>query len=396
MAVKLTVDAGSTLPEIERNVSERVAPLAQWTSPFLAAIGFPNRIEQVGSTKHEHLEDTLTAHKATVNAAATSSATSIVLNTGHGARFNRAGMVIQMDGSDELMSLDSVPGADTLTVTRAILGSTGEAVLASATARILFTPPVESESSFTPFSQNRTQVNNWLQIFRSKASVTEDEASVTKIGIPNELRYQESQRIKELLREIAYATFRGRAHATTPQGSASIARTMNGIIPLILTGSDPSTHNAADGVLTQNMIDTVLNDMHSKGGKPDVIVVNQAQKLKLNNLMEGRVRFGVEDNVLGCVVDEYQSPVGGLLKVLPADEFCPVDMLLIASMALIQPVMLGKADPARGQRMDGPFIIKPIGDTGLAAEELIYTRYSCEFRNAGNGGHGIVRNLSTA
>ncbi len=112
---KATYSAGATLPELAEDVADMIAIMSPYETPLLDALGDPLR--EATSTHHEWLEDELLPNKDVIaDATWTDPDVDTQFDVAHGSRF-RIGDQIQVEGSEELMSVNAVSG-NTLTVLR--------------------------------------------------------------------------------------------------------------------------------------------------------------------------------------------------------------------------------------------------------------------------------------
>lgn len=384
MTNKATYSQGSSLQELERWVDPELAMITRFTSPLLLMLGFPDNVPGVGSTHLEWLDDALKANSSTLAASSTSGDTTIDVASGTGSRF-KAGDILQSEGSRELISVTSV-STDELTVVRGIRSTTAEAIASGATIRIIQNPAIEDETAPSAENTNRTQRDNYTQIFRQVVSATRSMRKASTIGVEDELAHQVMSAKKNLMRQIAYSVYNSRRQASNPEGTASAARTMDGLLYQMIGGSDSVIVDAATATLDETLLKSALRQCYEAGGNPDTIVCHPKQKDALSALLEGRQRFGPADGTLGAVVERFISDFGEQ-QVLAPDIFCPEDCLLILDLGKIDVVKLGEdGDPALEE--------VEIGTTGLADKVEVVGELSLKMRNAKDGGHALVQNLS--
>lgn len=383
---KTIYDAGATLPEIAEEVSSGLGFITRSVSPLLVAIGVPDAMKPVFNVKHEWMEEKLLANSTTADGAHNNSTTTINVATGTGTRF-RAGDLIQVDGSREIMSIDSGGvAANALTVTRSFGGTTAEAFSDGDTIYRIANPSLEIETTRNPRNVNRTRQTNYTQIFQETAGVSRTDRLADQLGdIEDELAHQVMLVKRDLLRDYAYSLINGDVQASNPEGNDSTARTMKGIINWILDGSDAALVDASSGPLTETLLNNALREAYTRGGKPDMIVASAEQKRALSALAEGRVRYDSGTVAAGVVVDQFHSDFG-IMDILEPDIFVPKDTLLILDSAKLTPVMLGEEGD--------PFEEQPIGKDGTTDKTLVIGELGLEIHNAGDGGHAMIHNLT--
>ena len=118
---KATYSAGVTLPELAEDVSDLIGIVSPYETPLLDALG--DAMREARSSHHEWLEDELLPNKDAIDddsIADPDGDTSF--DVANGGRF-RVGDQIQVEGSEELMLVESI-STNTLTVVRGYAGTT--------------------------------------------------------------------------------------------------------------------------------------------------------------------------------------------------------------------------------------------------------------------------------
>lgn len=384
MADKFTFSAGTDLPEIHESIVPEIAYITRHESPLLTLVGFP-RVGKCTNIKHEWLEEALRPNAGTVSGAQTDVDTAVELATGHGARF-AAGDILQVDGSRELISVTTI-ATDTLTVVRGIRGTTKTAIVDGATIKRMNNPAIENETAPGGVNVNRVRRANYTEIFRGVASVTRSAQKVNMIGVDDEMAHQIMLCKRDRIRDLAHTVINGKKQSANPEGTTVQARTMDGIIQSILGGADAAIVDAGGAVLTEDILNTLLEDMFGKGASPKVLAAPPNQRRALSSLLEGRQRFAPKDKVLGAIVETFVSDFGEL-NVLAPDIFVPGDCILVLDPGKIQVLKLGQTD-SEGD----PFDVIPLARTGLAEQQEVVGEFTLEMQNAQDGGHGLIQNL---
>jgi len=379
---KATYGAGSSLPEIAEDVSDLVAIATPHETPLLDALGDAARPAR--STVHEWLEDTLLPSTDTVNDSTygdpTTDTSFVVSNVGR----YRVGDQIKLDTTAEVMLVTAInTGTSTLTVTRAYGGSPASALSNGATVRILGNAALEGDAADAARFTARTRKTNYTQIFASTVEVSGSELAVRQIGVQDELDYQKQQRLRELLRDLENCVINGRSASANPEGSASIRRTMKGIVPFCTsnvfvpgTGGFPS-----DASLTEEQLNAALRQIwESSNGHVDLIVVNGQEKRAINGFVASNRRYGAADQTFSALVSQYESDFGVCRVVL--SRWVPTGSVLLLDSSRID-VM-----PLAGRS----FQYKPLGVTGDRESGQVIGEYTVELRN--ENAHGVITGLS--
>lgn len=274
---KATFTAGTTLPELAEDVADIIGIVSPFETPLLDALGDPSRAAQ--STVHEWLEDELLPATDAINDATYSNAstdTSFVVD--NGPRF-RVGDQIQVANSREVMLVTGM-STNTLTVVRGYGGTTAEALADNKVLRILGNAALEGDDRPATRFTNRARKSNYTQIFTAGTEVSGSQLAARQIAVSDELDYQKAERLRELLRDLEQSVVNGVAPASAPEGSASVRRTMRGIIPHLATnlfvnntGGFPAGTGGSTNQLTEEQINTALRLIWDQSaGQIDTIV----------------------------------------------------------------------------------------------------------------------------
>ncbi|MFU8829727.1 MAG: DUF5309 family protein, partial [Phycisphaerales bacterium] len=140
----------------------------------------------------------------------------------------RVGDQIRAEGSPEVMMVTAITGS-TLTVVRSYGGTTGASLADNLPLHILGNAALEGAGKPDARFTTRSRQRNFTQIFTAPVDVSGSQLAVNTIAVADELEYQKQQRLRELLRDLENCVINGVAPTASPQGSASVRRTMNGI-----------------------------------------------------------------------------------------------------------------------------------------------------------------------
>ncbi len=374
---KATYAAGATLPEIAEDVSDIVSIISPYETPLLDALGDPLRA--AGSTYHEWLEDRLLPNKDAIDQSSWSDpASDAAFGVDNPGRF-RLGDQVRPDGSAELMLVQSInAGTSEVTVTRGYGGTTPEDLADDQVLHILSNAP---SVRFT----NRVRRGNWTQIFTAQVRVSGSDLAVRKVAVGDELDYQKQERLRELLRDLENTVLNGTAPQSTPQGSASIRRTMRGIIPSIVTNrfAPGADGFPADADLTEAQLNLALRTIweHS-AARVDTIVVNGYQMRRINGFVTNARAFGPADTNFRDLMSTYESDFG-LCRVLLSHRV-PADSVLLLDSSRVDVL------PLAGRS----FHYKPLASSGDYEAGEVIGEYTLELRN--EAAHGIISGLDVS
>ncbi len=337
------------VPEITAIALEkRFALLAM----LMAGMGGVNK--SLGSTQIEWQDAALRARTATVvgAVAASAGATTIVVGSGEGVRF-RANMTVQSP-SEELIQIVSV-ATDTLTVVRGYSGTTIATIASGATLFVVSTAAIEGAAYVQTSAPAITVRKNFTQIIREDFDITKTNKALTTID-PSRGTFDlhAMTALGEVTENLADVLYYGGVAASTPQGSASIARTMDGIFEICRTGSAASTGglytdiSGADfndsATATFNLIEFIRDVYDAGGSVSDVFVSTLIASQLVANRTGARTQFEVV--TIGGTTEAIVTPFG--THRLHADLALRSDHIVATNMEKLGLLWL----PERAPRID--------------------------------------------
>ncbi len=375
---KTTFSAGSTLPEIAEDVSDLVAVNSPHETPLLDALGDAPRPAR--STVHEWLEDELLPNADQISDDNLGDGTTTTdFSVAHASRF-QVGDQISPAGSKEILLVTEVDPGGVLTVVRGYGGSASAGLTDGQSLLILGNAALEGDDASAARFTARSRKTNFTQIFSSTVEVSGSELAVRQLGVADELDYQKMQRTKELLRDLENCVINGRASTTDGQGSASVRRTMRGIVASITTnqwvvGADGFP---IDTALTEVQLNLALRDIWKRGnGQVDLILVNGQEKRAINHFVSSNRRFSTTDEAFRDLVSVYESDFGVCRVVM--SRWVPTGTVLLLDSSRIDVMNLtGRS-----------FQYKSLARTGDREAGQILGEYTLEFRN--ENAHGVIR-----
>ncbi|HUO07171.1 MAG TPA: DUF5309 family protein [Phycisphaerae bacterium] len=378
---KCTYTAGTTIPEVAEDVGDLVSILSPHETPLLDALGDP--LHAATSTRHEWLDDELLPNfdnisQPGLNDSGLNTASVTVAN---GGRF-RVGDQVQGEAKHEVMFVSAVAG-NTLTLVRGYGGSTKQALVDGLKLRILGNAALEGADADAARFTVRTRRSNYTQIFSAAVQVSGTEAAVRQIAVDDEMDYQKTNRLRELLRDLENTAINGVAPSSNPQGSATVRRTMQGIIGNLATNvlAPGATYVPLDADLSEGHINGALRTIWEiSGNKPDLIVCGGGQKRRINAFIQTNQRFAPDSEVFKNTVSTYESDFGVCRVVL--SRYVPADTVLFLDSSRISVL------PLAGRS----FQFKPLASTGDYESGEVLGEYTVELRN--EKGHGVLSGLT--
>ncbi len=383
---KATYDAGTNLPELVEDVSDIIGIVSAHETPLLDYLGDPKRTAR--STIHEWIEDSLQPNFSFVNQTTfTPSATAATaITVDHGSRF-RVGDQVRMDTGAEVMLVTAVAG-NVLTVTRGYGGTTPQALSDNLRLNIIGNAALEGDDRPATRFTNRTRKRNYTQIFASSIEVSGSMRAARHHGIADEVDYQKQERIREMLRDLENSVINGVAPAANQQGSSTVRRSMNGIVPSIATNVFvPNTGGFPAGQLLTNRLDYgMINEALRRiwlesGSRVDTILVNGTQKKRINELIYSARQYSVTEDTINDVVHVFESDFGICRIVL--SRWMPNDKVALLDSSRLSVLPL-----------DGrSFHYKPLSSSGDSEVGMVIGEYTLEFKN--ESAHGVIQGLET-
>ncbi len=381
---KATYSAGAALPDIAEDVGDIVSIVSPYETPLLDHLGDAPR--PATSTYHEWLEDELLPNTDTIDDTDwTDASADTTFGVDHADRF-RTGDQVRPNGSKELLLVTDVDTqAGTVTVTRGYGGTTPEDLADGQVLHILGNAALEGDDAPAMRFTNRTRKGNWTQIFTAAVRASGSDLAVRKLAVADELDYQKQERLRELLRDLESTVINGTSPAANPQGSASVRRTMKGIIPFLATnvftpnvGDFPS-----DGDLTEAQLNLALRSVWEQAAsRIDTIVVNGYQKRRINGFITNGRAYGPNDVVYRDQVGVYESDFGICRVIL--SRTVPADSVLLLDSSRISVL------PLAGRS----FHFKKLAATGDYEAGEVIGEYVLELRH--ENAHGMITGLDTA
>jgi hypothetical protein len=239
---------------------------------------------------------------------------------------------------------------------------------------------LEGEDAAAANYRARQRKENYSQIFTETVTISGSMDAVGLHAVEREFDYQVIQRLRELMRSLEQTVISGFKAASNPQGSASVRRTMGGLLQFI-TGS---VDDAGAAALDEALLNASLRNVWEKGGRPTAIVCNGFQKRKISSFIQSSRRYEPESAALRNVVDVYESDFGVQRVIL--SRWVPADKILLLDLDKLQ-VM-----PLQGRS----FFVKPLAESGDFRKAQLIGEYTLEILNGGDGGHGVITNLATS
>ena len=322
---------------------------------------------------HKWVEDKLNPNTATLNTAlADGTTTSVVVNTGEGARF-KIGTIFKFNekGKTEMCRVTDVSG-DTLTVERGYGSTSGETHAAGAQIMIISHTKQEGwDPNKEDWSQERTGVYNYLTTMGYGITITRRRQAIDAAAIPSEFAHQSAYRLKEFMRALDSTVINSIRSAS--EGGASDYSSMGGLIEFVSQtgGNVVSTDEALSVDVMNDLVKQIWDDGGLVAGGKLVAIVGGVQKRKISTFDQAYRRLDYNANAVGYVVEKFMSDLGFEVEIL-VDPWVPDDTIIVGDInrlriGPLQNDAVGLEDLAKRSRL---------------IEAMLTGTYTCEVRNA--------------
>jgi len=379
---KATYTAGAALPEAAEDVSDLVAINSPHETPLLDALGDAAR--SAHATVHEWLEDALLPNTDAINDSTwTNPTTDTQFTVAHADRFRVGDQIKALEASEVMLVTAVNTGSNTLTVVRGYGGSVLNSLADHLPLTIIGNAALEGDDAAAARFTARSRRTNYTQIFTATVEVSGSELAVRQVGVRDELDYQKVQRTRELLRDLESSVINGRAPAATPEGSATVRRSMRGIRSFL------STNIFAPGVggfpvdpqLTEEQLNLALRSIwESSNGRVDLIVVGGGEKRSINQFIAPAARtYAAAGQTFHDGVQVYESDYGVCRVALSRAVTAGTVLLLDSSRIEVMP-LAGRS-----------FYYKPLAAVGDRSSGQLIGEYTLELRN--ENAHGVIQGL---
>ncbi|MEM1166368.1 MAG: DUF5309 family protein [Planctomycetota bacterium] len=384
---KATYSAGATLPEVYEDVSDIIGIVSPYETPVLDHIGDARR--EATSTVHEWLEDALLPNWDLIEQSFSGNgATLTQIGMEHEDRF-RIGDLVKAEGSSEVMLVTAVNPTNVV-FSRGYGGTTAEALADEQKVFIIGNAALEGADASSSRFTNRTRRQNVTQIFEASVEVSGSQLAVNTIGVQDELDYQMQERARELIRDLENTVINGVAPVSMPEGSSTVRRSMNGILAHLAThvyepNTDPIPPGGGAGsdTLNEAVLNAALRQIWEVGsGTVDTIVVNGAQKRRINSFVTASRGFDATDTTFRDLVSVYESDFGVCRVILCRS--MPVDAVLLLDSSRLS------VTPLAGRS----FAFKRLGSDGDRERGQVIGEYTLELHN--ESAHGVISGLATS
>jgi hypothetical protein len=282
--------------------------------------------EEFGDTALNWLEDSLNAQTLKDNTAGgmTAGSTTFTAATAADAAVAEIGAILIDETIGDLVGGEQMQvvtiSSTTLTVTRGYGGTTAVSHTNGSQWRVIGRPTYENSDLGRDLSKARIVKTNLIERFERNVNISQEQLMRAKHnyapGVPNELKYQFEQRLRELLREMNNTAVYGRQSAAATTGDYA---TLGGIVYWLdgVGGNTNATpYKAAGATLSDSIINAQNRTLVNNGATPDWIFGGTQLAHTLSGLYNDRIRIVQDDTTRGFKVKEFDTTLQNTLRVL--------------------------------------------------------------------------------
>ena len=240
----------------------------------------------------------------------------------------------------------------------------------------------------TAISYVRSQNKNVVQIFHEQVSISYVKASnqgrlsgINTAGASNnvisEKDFQIAKALEKIARDVEYTFLNGAYQSSTDAGTANKTRGM-------IAASSVNTVAAGSVQLSKALMDSLLLEMFNNGAmfKMPVIMCGGFQKQKISDIYG----YAPEDrNIGGVNIKQIETDFGNI-GIMPAHRFMPAATLLLADLAVCEPVF--QEVPGKGL-----LFYEDLAQTGASEKGQIFGQIGINHGPA--FAHGTITGLAT-
>jgi len=274
------------------------APLTTFTKSYRGGLQRERAVDPKFTWHNDHLE---TRNDQINNGAGyASGATSVVVD--NGPRF-AVDDLVKVPRTGEVVQVTGI-STNTLTIVRAIGGTTAAALVDNDPVYVIGTAAEEGSRSQVARSENPTVVTNYTQIFKHSVEASGTWLSSSNESTPHDFTHQARKAMMEHLIDIEGAfLFGGPGEATGPNGKKQ--RSTGGLLYFLT-----SNNTAAGGAWTIDEINTWLATLVTYGSDRKVLFVGKTVAGIFDTHSLNKMQSRVGDDTFGVKIQLWQSNLG--------------------------------------------------------------------------------------
>jgi hypothetical protein len=319
-----STDLGSySTGNVRRDISDLLLSSLATENNFIGSLGVG---EEFGDTTLTWLEDSLNAQvwKDNTVSGLTSGTTTMTAATAADAGVLEVGAIFVDETlgdfvAGEQFQVTAISGT-TITVTRGYGSTTAVAHASGNYYRVIDRPTYENSDLGRDLTKARIVKTNIISRFERNINISSEAILRAKYnyapGVPNELKYQFEQRLRELLREMNNAALYSRLSAASTTGDYA---TMGGLVywlDAVGGNTTAAPYKAAGAALSDAILNNQNRTLVNNGATPDWAFGGTMMADNLSKLYNDRIRIVQDDTTRGFKVKEFDTTLQNTLRIL--------------------------------------------------------------------------------
>ncbi len=310
-----------------RDISPILQEALYFDLAFLGAIGV-DMGQQAYDPTHYWNEDALNSDTVTVSGSVASNGTSIIVNTGHGARVHVGDLVVDMtSGSDQVKEVTAI-STDTLTVGAAGYGSSTAVSIANGATLAVVRAEQEGsdigvDRSVAPAVKSNT--SHILSAFDLMVTGSQLARRMATNELQDWVAHQLANRAIEFKINLTRALLYSEASASS--GSDTVYRTMKGLFPWARDNGNVTT----TGTFSYAVLNTANKVLVDLGVQADTLLIGTDLVAGTNGIASfdsTNRRLLESDRQVGYMVNEILLKHGNAVQVVIDNRVRPGDAFL--------------------------------------------------------------------
>lgn len=356
---------------VQEDVSRIIATLAPKETAFLDFLGDGDVFAT--STRHEWVQDYMLPNYIVASTAINSAtaATGFQIN-GLGLALT-VGTILENETQTEIMQVSSIPGPNSVLVTRAYGGGAVGSLAAGGQLYVRAMAGIEGDDHNGAHTRRLgDRKANTVGLFQMPVAASNTDLALNVYGNDS---YDQSvaKGVRDMLHQLEKEVVRGVLNSTNSLGSASQTRTMQGLRSWITTINSTVT-GSSFSANPHLYIGNVWNSIYDQGGSPDTetwaIVAGSGYFRDISNLNDTKVEDSNQSEQFKRVIRTYEGPLGRASVIL--------SRVLSANELLLVPRERIKVVPLQGRS----FSYDEMGKTGDSKKGLLTGEYTIEVHHA--------------
>lgn len=277
--------------------------------------------ESVYDTTHYWNAIKLNTGQVTVDATGYNSAATTINLAGAGSSELRVGATLKniQAGVSEVAQVTAIASATQFTVTRGYGGTTASnsTFAANAVVDIVGMPLQEASDIQTDVTQVPSVLQNYTQIVERSITISRNQMKRRMAAIPDFLAQSLHDRTMEIKRELEKVVIHEVASASTPAGTDTVYRTMNGLLAQITNVN--STSEAFSGTVFNNLVQTLVDAGAADGQSHLCLIAPTKIRRTISTIQETNRRLVESDVRAGHYIEQLVGDLGVQVDVVTSN-----------------------------------------------------------------------------